>query len=277
MKVEERPKIVVNFAVKVGNSDTSFNQEQPKSSPEIPVPELEPQKEPEVKKEEPPKPKKNPEKKKAEKKVVKKPEKPKTQALKPNDDKKKKQKADEKKPIVKPDFTPQKDKIAPQNDKKQEKKEEIKPEVKEEAKPEEVEEETAEQEQEEIEEDSSQDYVGARDLQTIDLSTREKFNIQSQIKRCYRKAIGETENDSKVTINIHVVIDKDGSIDLDSASIKDYEKYNDPKEVDFHIAVDNVRRALSFCSPLRNLPSDKYDVWREVDLRFDDDMTQENQ
>ena len=41
----------------------------------------------------------------------------------------------------------------------------------------------------------------------------------------------------------------------------DFEKYNDPKEIDFHIAVDNARRALSLCSPIRNLPEDKYEIW----------------
>ena len=102
------------------------------------------------------------------------------------------------------------------------------------------------------------------------LSLREKFNIQDQIKRCYKRAINEAGIDGKTAINVTARIQKDGTIDLDLLEIENFEKYNDPKEVDFHIAVDNARNAIILCSPLRNLPVDKYDIWRELKLKFDD-------
>lgn len=125
------------------------------------------------------------------------------------------------------------------------------------------------------EEDEDQDDSYSFESKKIDglnLLVREKFNIQSQIKRCYRKALKADTMKNKVTINAHIVIEKDGSINLNDVLIKDFEKYDNPKEPDFHQAVDIVKNALRFCSPLRNLPPDKYEIWRELDLQFDNDV-----
>jgi hypothetical protein len=124
----------------------------------------------------------------------------------------------------------------------------------------------------EVNQPKSAEFSDAQKLENVDLLVREKFNIQVQIRRCYRRAIDASKKDSKVPVYIHIIIDKDGTIDMDSATIQDYEKYKDPKEVEFKIAVDNVRRALNLCSPLRNLPEDKYDVWKELTLQFDENM-----
>ena len=108
------------------------------------------------------------------------------------------------------------------------------------------------------------------------LSLREKFNIQTQIKRCYKKAIEQAGIDGKIPINVTITIEQNGNIDLNLLKIKDFEKYHDPKEIDFHIAVDNVISAITICNPLRNLPTEKYEIWRELNLIFDDDGTVQN-
>jgi hypothetical protein len=38
---------------------------------------------------------------------------------------------------------------------------------------------------------------------------------------------------------------------------------------DYKIIIDNIKRALDLCSPLRNLPIEKYDSWKEIILQFD--------
>lgn len=108
----------------------------------------------------------------------------------------------------------------------------------------------------------------ANNLETIDLSAREKFNIQSQLKRCYHRALDETKMDSKTTILVKVKVSEDGYIDSDLDDLVDISRYNDPTETQYKISIDSVRRALDLCSPLRNLPLDKYDVWKEVVLEF---------
>jgi hypothetical protein len=74
---------------------------------------------------------------------------------------------------------------------------------------------------------------------------------------------------SKTKILIKVRVSEDGYIDSDLDEAIDIDRYNDPAETLYKIGVDNVRRALDLCSPLRNLPLDKYDIWKEVVLEFD--------
>jgi outer membrane biosynthesis protein TonB len=111
----------------------------------------------------------------------------------------------------------------------------------------------------------------ASNVESVDLSAREKFNIQSQLKRCYKRALDETKLNSKIRVLIKVQISEDGYIDSDLDEMVDMKRYNDPKEPRYKIAIDNIGRALDLCSPLRNLPLDKYDVWKEAILEFDED------
>ena len=116
--------------------------------------------------------------------------------------------------------------------------------------------------------DEEQD--SANNLENLDLSVREKFNIHSQLKRCYSRAVLESGTSGKSKILIKVTINQDGVMDSDIDDTIDIDRYNDPKDSGYKIAVDNSRRAIDLCSPLRNLPVDKYDVWKEVVLEFGD-------
>jgi hypothetical protein len=108
----------------------------------------------------------------------------------------------------------------------------------------------------------------ASNIETLDLSAREKFNIQSQLKRCYNRAVDETKLESNLRIVVKAHVSEEGYIDSDLNDLIEAERYNNPKEANYKIAIDNARRALDLCSPLRNLPLDKYDVWKEVILEF---------
>ncbi len=105
-------------------------------------------------------------------------------------------------------------------------------------------------------------------LESIDLSAREKFNIQSQLKRCYKKILDSNKNRSEFVILIKAKITKDGYITSDLDSLVDDERYD--SDSGYKSAIDNVNKTIAFCSPLRNLPLDKYDVWKEVVLEFDE-------
>jgi len=107
------------------------------------------------------------------------------------------------------------------------------------------------------------------------LSFRETINIQSQIKMCYKRAIEESGFESKNKIIVKIQISIDGYIENDLDETVDFEKYNNPAFKDYKIIIDNVKRALELCSPLRNLPKEKYDSWREVSLQFD--LSKKNQ
>ena len=75
------------------------------------------------------------------------------------------------------------------------------------------------------------------------------------------------------------VTDANGCVGTDSQSIIDLDVVvfkNLPDQIkngveseELRKAKDTIKKALKFCSPIRNLPPDKYDIWKEIDLQFD--------
>ena len=107
------------------------------------------------------------------------------------------------------------------------------------------------------------------DAESSTLSVRETINIQSQLKLCYRRALEESGFESNTKIVIRIEISQDGYIQNDLDEMVDLEKYNNPVYKDYKIIIDNIKRALDLCSPLRNLPIEKYNSWKEIILQFD--------
>lgn len=110
----------------------------------------------------------------------------------------------------------------------------------------------------------------ANSLENLDLSGREKFNIQSQLKFCYRMAQSESKLESKAKVVAKVQISREGKISINFDDLINKLRYDDPDESDYRNTISNVQRALDICSPLRNLPLDKYDIWKEVVLEFEE-------
>ena len=106
-------------------------------------------------------------------------------------------------------------------------------------------------------------------IEKLNLSAREKFNIQSQLKRCYKKAIAENKGTSEILIMVKVAISKDGYLKSNLDEIIDYDLYKSPQGIAYKTAIDNARSAIKFCNPLRNLPADKFDTWKDITLQFD--------
>lgn len=107
----------------------------------------------------------------------------------------------------------------------------------------------------------------AEDLESLQLSAREKFNIQSQLRACYKRSLANVPK-SNYTAVVMVTILQDGTIDFDSDNIIDAKLYNSPKDVNYKNRMDSILQTLELCSPLRNMPSDKYEVWREFTIEF---------
>lgn len=232
---------------------------------EEPKPEVKEEKKPEIKekKEEKPVEKKQVEKKEVKKITKKAKEKTKNKAaLKPIESPKK-----EFKKIEEP-----KKEVA-KNIKEEKVTEEAQDEVKEEVK--EDKNKKDEEEKEEIKEnvESAPAEVLPPDLETINLSAREKFNIHAQLSACYMRA-KEGRKDLKIDVIVKVFVLQDGTIDYDQ-NVIDIERYNNAKEVEYRTMIDNVKKTMELCSPLRNLPLDKYDVWKEFTIKFGDTKSDE--
>ena len=86
--------------------------------------------------------------------------------------------------------------------------------------------------------------------------------VQEQLRRCWRLDPGAREAEDMV-VEIRVVLNPDGSVrrtDIVDVIRMVQNSY-------FRSAAENAKRAINVCSPFR-LPQDKYQVWRELTLRF---------
>ena len=242
IEIQQTSKVTVSFVVKAGNSD------QPSAKEDKPAPikeEKEVKKELKQKKEEK-KPKEQSKKKSEEK-----------QKAKPKKDEAKKK--PEKKPEVK---NPKKVEPKKEEEKKEEKKPDPEPEIVE------IKEEV---QSEEIKSDEeNQESFSQNTIENLQLLVREKVNIQHQIKHCFEMAKKQSGVQLKEEINVKIFILEDGTVDLDGLIFKDFHKFKDLKEKAYQDSVHLVKETLKFCSPIRNLPEGKYDVWKVIDLKFNE-------
>ena len=87
--------------------------------------------------------------------------------------------------------------------------------------------------------------------------------IQQQMARCWRIDAGARDAESLI-VEIRVVLNPDATVR--DAQIVDFERMF--RDSFFRSAAENARRAILRCSPFR-LPANKYEVWRDLTLRFD--------
>jgi outer membrane biosynthesis protein TonB len=87
--------------------------------------------------------------------------------------------------------------------------------------------------------------------------------IQQQMARCWRIDAGARDADSLI-VEIRVKLNPDATVR--DAQIVDFERMF--RDSFFRSAAENARRAILRCSPF-TLPPNKYEVWRDLTLRFD--------
>ena len=105
----------------------------------------------------------------------------------------------------------------------------------------------------------SQNYDASKPLSMSEIDA-----IRQQIQQCWSPPIGAKDADNLI-INLRINIAEDGTVtkvDLDS----DESRYN--SDSFFKAAADSAIRAVHKCSPLKNLPSDKYSTWSDITMTF---------
>ena len=100
------------------------------------------------------------------------------------------------------------------------------------------------------------------------LSNREKFTLKSQLRRCYRIALSNSKNYNDLSIIIHATIRIDGTIAMNLEKSGYLKKYNNIENKQFRATIDDINNALKICSPLRNLPINKFHIWHNIQLNF---------
>lgn len=98
----------------------------------------------------------------------------------------------------------------------------------------------------------------------LPMSVSQLDAIRSQIQRCWNVPSG-VKDDYSLVVVLRMSVERNGVV-----TAVDYEnksRYN--SDAVYRAAVDSAVRAVRTCSPLKNLPLDKYDSWREMELTFD--------
>ncbi len=108
------------------------------------------------------------------------------------------------------------------------------------------------------------EYQGVDDF---GISGREKANLKIQITRCYQESKKNFQKlNLDVSINIRVA--RNGVIDYKNMIFTNQIELSkiDPKILK-KITI-SIAKTLQDCSPLRNLPKDKYDIWKNMNIKF---------
>lgn len=100
---------------------------------------------------------------------------------------------------------------------------------------------------------------------SMPLSMSEKDAIRQQLQRCWVVPAGAKDAQNLV-VNLHITVGEDGTVTSVELS-GDQGRYS--SDSFFRAAADSAIRGVRECSPLKNLPSEKYGNWRDMDLTFD--------
>lgn len=104
-------------------------------------------------------------------------------------------------------------------------------------------------------------------IDEMDISGRVKSNLKLQITRCYKKHKGDSKKlNMDISVNIGVSIK--GIIDYDDVVFTNLIELSKLGEEELDKIKRQIVRAFKDCSPLRNLPEDKYEVWRQMNIKF---------
>lgn len=111
--------------------------------------------------------------------------------------------------------------------------------------------------------------LGAEEGFRRDLSARDKIQIQTQLVSCYKRAIQYNNHNSKITINVQVDLQRNGTMLINKAKMQPEDSTIPHSGELYEQAIQNAKLALTYCNPLRNLPKDKYFLWKHLSFSFD--------
>jgi outer membrane biosynthesis protein TonB len=101
---------------------------------------------------------------------------------------------------------------------------------------------------------------------SLPMSLSEKDAIRSQFAKCWNVPAG-ARNAHELIVPLHIEVAMDGSVMKVELASDAKAKYS--SDTFYRAAADSAIRAVHQCSPLKNLPPEKYGTWKEMELVFD--------
>lgn len=100
----------------------------------------------------------------------------------------------------------------------------------------------------------------------LPMSMSEQDAIRSQIAACWSVPAGAKDAENLIVV-LRIQLDQDGSVMTVALAQESKSRYG--SDTFFRSAADSAMRAVRQCSPLKNLPPEKYGSWRDMELTFD--------
>ncbi len=99
------------------------------------------------------------------------------------------------------------------------------------------------------------------------MSMTELDAIRSQIAKCWSVPAG-AKDAHELRVTLRVQLTQDGSVIQVALADESVARYGSG-DTFFRAAADSAMRAVRQCSPLKNLPPEKYQTWRDIIMTFD--------
>lgn len=102
--------------------------------------------------------------------------------------------------------------------------------------------------------------------ESLPMSMSEKDAIRSQFAKCWSVPAGAKDAHSLIVV-LEISVEMDGRVSQVKLASASQSRYNSDQF--YRAAADSAMRAVHQCSPLKNLPVDKYGTWKQMELTFD--------
>lgn len=99
------------------------------------------------------------------------------------------------------------------------------------------------------------------------LSMSELDAIRSQLAKCWIVNAGARDAENLI-VKVRVQLAQDGAVSQAGLAEESVGRYNSGDSF-YRAAADSAIRAVYKCSPLQNLPPEKYNTWRDIVFTFD--------
>lgn len=101
---------------------------------------------------------------------------------------------------------------------------------------------------------------------TLPLSLSETDAIRGQFIPCWNMPAG-SKDAASLAVRVKVTLQQDGTVLTATLAPDQQSRYN--SDTFYRAAADSAVRAVHKCSPLKNLPPEKYGTWKEMEINFD--------
>ena len=105
--------------------------------------------------------------------------------------------------------------------------------------------------------------LGAQNASTVDI----RDALLSQMRECWNVPVGAPEPE-KLIVQVRVYLAQDGSL-AQPPQLEPATRAAAASNPYMRTAAEAALRAVNVCEPYKHLPSDRYDVWREIVMTFD--------